>query len=187
MKKIMIAFSVALCAVAVNAATVSWNSGTFRRATSSDGGWAASGGVRNYYANGTSLMASLFLVDETTYAAAAKMSASELYSTYVAKETTATASSTGNNVAVTTSASTGQDYYAVVIYSYTDATYGEMHIAATASIKGSLIDNAANTYNVGNIGSTAGAASGWQSIPEPTGAMLLVLGVAALGLRRKRA
>ena len=190
MKKLTIAFSVALCAVAVNAATVSWNSGTIRAATSATGGWASSGGVKTSFADGTSLAVSVFLVNSETYTSASKLSSAELYKQYATGSASATASSTGNNVAATTEATVGTDYYAVVIYNYTDKTYGDMYIATTATIAGTGITNAANTYNVANIGSTAGSANGWTSagaIPEPTSGLLMLVGLAGLALRRKRA
>ena len=190
MKKLMIAFAVAFCAVAVNAATVSWNSGTIRSATSAVGGWASSGGVKSSFADGTSLAVSVFLVNSETYTSASKLSSAELYKAYATETATATASSTGNNVAATTEATVGTDYYAVLIYTYTDKTYGDMYIATTASIAGTLIDNDGNAYNVASIGSTAGSASGWTAagaIPEPTSGLLMLVGLAGLALRRKRA
>ena len=187
MKKIMIAFAIAFCAILGNAATVNWNSGTLRPALDSAGGWAAKGGVKANLADGAELMVSLFLVDEATYTAAEKMSSLALYTEYASKSGAVTEGYVANNITVSTSAEVGQSYYAVLLYSYTDATYGEMILATTAKIDGSAITNAANTYNVANIGSTAGAANGgWSAVPEPTGAMLIVLGVAALALRRKQ-
>ncbi len=189
MKKLIIAFSVALCAVAVNAATVSWNSGTIRSATSATGGWA-SGGVKKSFADGTALAVSVFLVNSEVYTSASKLSSAELYKAYATQTASATATSEGNSVVATTTAAVGTDYYAVVIYSYTDKTYGDMYIATTATIDGTLIDNAANIYNVSDIGSTAGSASGWTSagaIPEPTSGLLMLVGLAGLALRRKRA
>ena len=186
----MIAFAVALCAVAVNAATVSWNSGTLRPATSTTGGWAGSGGVKNSLADGTSLAVSVFLVNSETYTSASKLSSAELYKAYATETATATASSTLNVVNTTPDATVGTDYYAVLIYTYTDKTYGDMYIATTATIAGSLIDNAVNTYNVASIGSTAGSTSGWTAagaIPEPTSGLLMLVGLAGLALRRKRA
>ena len=189
MKKLMIAFAVTLCAVASNAATVSWNSGSFRSAANANGGWGATA-VRNSLADGTSLMVSVFLVNSEVYTSASKLSSAELYKKYATESASATASSTLNNVAASTDATVGTDYYAVVIYSYTDKTYGDMYIATTATIAGTQITNAANSYDVNYIGSTAGSASGWTAagaIPEPTSGLLMLVGLAGLALRRKRA
>ena len=185
----MIAFLVAFCAVAVNAATINWNSGSFRSAANANGGWGTTA-IRNSLADSTSLAVSVFLVNLETYDKVSSYSASELYKTYATQDASATASSTGNNVTATTDATVGTDYYAVVIYSYTDKTYGDMYIATTATIAGTLIDNASNAYSVDQIGSTAGSASGWTAagaIPEPTSGLLVLVGLAGLALRRKRA
>ena len=189
MKKLMIAFSVAFCAVAVNAATVSWNSGSFRSAANANGGWGSTA-IKNSLADGTSLAVSVFLVNSEVYTSASKLSSAELYKAYATETATATASSELNAVNATTDATVGTDYYAVLIYTYTDKTYGDMYIATTATIAGTGITNAGNTYNVANIGSTAGSASGWTAagaIPEPTSGLLMLVGLAGLALRRKRA
>lgn len=177
----------------VQAATVNWNSGTLRRATSAEGGWATSGGIKNYVKTGTELAVSVFLVGESAYTTATGMSQADLYAAY--GKTTPTSTGTtdagvANYVAASTDATKGTDYYAVVIYTYTDTTYGEMYMATTATIAGTLIDNADNTYDVANIGNAIGAATsggGWQAIPEPTSGMLLLVGCALMALKRKRA
>ena len=182
----MIAFSVAFCAVAVNAATINWNSGSFRSAANANGGWGTTA-IRNSLADSTSLAVSVFLVNLETYDKVSSYSASDLYKKYATESASATASSTGNNVTATTDATVGTDYYAVVIYSYTDKTYGDMYIATTATIAGTLIDNASNAYSVDQIGSSAGSSGGWTAVPEPTSGLLMLVGLAGLALRRKRA
>ena len=193
MKKLLIALTVAVAAGMIPAATVNWNSGSLRSAASATGGWYTGTGsaIKNHMADGTKLAASVFLVSADDYTAAQALTQEGLYAQY--SKATATASNEvadQNNVIVATTATKGTDYYAVVLFTYTDTDYGEMYMATTATIAGTMIDNADNTYNVANIGSTIGTATtdgGWQAVPEPTSGMLLLVGCALMALKRKRA
>ena len=53
--------------------------------------------------------------------------------------------------------------------------------------EGSAQATSTTTISFANMASATQDASNWSAVPEPTSAMLLVLGVAALVLRRKRA
>ena len=85
----------------------------------------------------------------------------------------------------------GDKLWAAVIYTYTDASLGDFYIANAAELTygGSGNPSVQNLNTV--IGGAGTAASptqlGWQSVPEPTSGLLLLLGVGALALRRRRA
>lgn len=188
MKKLMIALVAVAFAAVAQAATVNWNSGTMKRAADENGGWGTA--IRN---NHLGLMVSVYLVNGTEYTAAQAMDAETLFNTYTAKVASASntnTSATGTTVNASTEANVGTDYYAVVIYQYKDKTIAPkegdaFYIATTASISGALIDNAGNSYDVGDIGKLAGESAGWQTVPEPTSALMLLIGLAGLALKRK--
>lgn len=192
MKKLMVMLMAACGLIAANAATCQWTSGTLKGATSSEGGWGA-----------TTLTSALvtmnvYLVDADTYNSLGSATAQSLYDTY----STTTASLTGTNangvdasgnprykgaITITQSNAATEAQYAVIIATYTDATYGDMYIASTAE----------SAYNAGtqkgsalNLVSVPGAESGWQTaaaVPEPTSGLLMLVGFAGLALRRRRA
>ena len=191
MKKLMIAAAIVCAAVMAQAATVSWNSGTLKRALNDQGGW--DGALRNF--NG-GLAVQVFLTDSETYAGLSGKSQAELLawtSGKTADGSNSASGSTVNNIAATTSAEKGVSQYAVVIYNYTDLNTDkkftnntDFYMAGLATIDGATITAADNTYNVASVGT---GIANWQaeSIPEPTSGLLLLLGVAGLALRRRRA
>lgn len=82
---------------------------------------------------------------------------------------------------------TGVKLFAVIV---DDADFGDdvkyVVTAASANVK----TPSASTTNVANFsipGSASQTASNWQSVPEPTSGLLMLLGMAGLALRRKRA
>ena len=184
MKKLMIMF----CAVAVaglsHAATYTWGSGAMYTAASKDGGW---GSVAVKSANASVTM-SIYLIDATTYDSLASKSMKDLYDSYnkqAASLTGQNENATGsliNSITIKEADATDAAQYAVVIATYTDDSYGDMYIATRI----------AATYNTATKTGTAmsmisGMSSGWAAVPEPTSGLLMLVGLAGLALRRKRA
>ena len=200
MKKLVMAMLVAVAAVAVNAATVRWQSGTLRGAASADGGWGT-GTIANASKDGDGNItwyAAVYLIDSATYATLTTQEKVWDYvgATSIAGITTGTGVSaqltktSGSSANLDTDATVGTTYYAAVIAAYHDTALNQdFYLASRATIDGSTITNAGNTYNVANLLSSVGSASGggWQAVPEPTSGLLMLLGMAGLALRRKRA
>lgn len=185
MKKLMIALAVAAIAGFAQAATCSWGSGALRTAVSADGGWSSTG----VNSAGYEVTMSVYLIDAETYTSLASATQQDLFDAY----STQTADLTGVNRNATTSALIGAItinqsdaaagvQYAVVTATYTDATYGDMYMATLAQ---TAYNSATQKGTVTGILSPGVA--DWQSVPEPTSGILMLLGMAGLALRRRRA
>lgn len=182
MKKLMVLAAAVVASVAANAAAVSWNSGTIKLPS----------GVN---AKAT-VVASLFIIDATTYAAyaaytdATKLS-DDIYAAYkgadAAKSQTSTTKSLANILYGDYSA--GDSVYAVLPYTTT-----ENETAYWMGNYGSVTLESAQDVSVGQLanflgGNTAAGATAWSTaaVPEPTSGLLILLGMAGLALKRKRA
>ena len=192
MKKLMImACAVAMAAVA-QAATISWQSGALYTAAGKDGGWSST--LVN--AAGVEVTMNVFLVDAATYATVSAMSQADMFAWTKGK----TADYTGKNLNGTTvigavvvkdtDVAGSTDFYSILTATYTDANYGDMYMAAAVQ----ATTPASGGKNVTNIfGGAATLANGgvrdWQAaaVPEPTSGLLVLLGMAGLALRRRRA
>ena len=198
MKKIMIAAAIACAAAMSQAATVKWASENVYAAADSTGKYSTTVKI-------TSGTASLYNITAAQYsewvAAIAADQATGMATVYDAmqKETAiATASLNKSKFTLTDSrdisAATGADpidLYSAIIYTYTDgdgkdwyvANVGTAHFEANTS---KTIGNM-NTFVAGDA--TGAAITGWQTaaVPEPTSGLLLLLGVAGMALRRRRA
>ena len=171
------------------AASISWKSGTAVKAPNADGTFstanAASGTLSMY----------VWIIDAATYNSLDVAKVAETYSSQ-------TASATGKNEGFGGAAgatiktthndwSTDQEttYYAAILLKYVSGET-EMYIgnkatgAVNTSGTGSTVNNLAKYIGGGTSGT---AIAGYASVPEPTSGLLLLLGVAGLALKRKRA
>lgn len=195
MKKLIVAISAVVAAGIVQAASINWGTGTGVKGVASDtdssfGTANAAAGTLNIY---------VWLVDAATYNSTAVDSIAE---TYGSKLSTATASATGKSGAAGATAKTDD-----LAFSTTEVTpyYGLVLVGLDTNKDGTMdyfIANKAtsnvNTAGAGtavanlakNLGGTGGSAiAGWTtaSVPEPTSGLLMLLGIAGLALRRRRA
>ena len=199
MKKLMIAFAATVVAVAAQAASVSWAAGTLYTPASSDGGWsttkagASVSGSLYLLAVGDADTAGSFAWFNAQYAANGDMSAVyDYFTTGAGKETaaskTGTSASRTSALTMTTDGEVGSTYYAAVIYTTSDAN-GDYYIANIGSVTlesdaGVSLGNLATAYLSGTSTASIG---GWTAVPEPTSGLLMLLGMAGLALKRKRA
>ena len=198
MKKLMIAAAIVCVAAISQAASVTWGvSGMVLP------------GTNGAYADGAAGLAkitmSVYLITgddaATTFAG---LTADNIYSTYNGKTADYTGkTSMGNKTFEASGYESGDNVYAAILFTYTDdkgkqwyvankaqATIAEsLGVAQDAEIKG-LNTKFGGTTDAVNFGGDFGTAiNGWTAVavPEPTSGLLLLLGVAGLALKRKRA
>lgn len=180
MKKLLLTLAAVAIAASVHAATVSWQT------------------VAMYNESGAKVADTatlyVYLIDKDTYDGL-----SDVWATYGADVKAGGTNADGSKATgkythkatvgapATTAANT--TYYAALI-----ATYGTgddmKYYAEKASVTtGDDGNGAFTTFGAGKLDSATAAASGWTtaSVPEPTSGLLMLLGIAGLALRRRRA
>ena len=182
MKKLMFMLAAVAMAASVHAASVTWST------------------VAMYNAEGSKVKATatmyVYLMDQTTYDGL-----SDVWATYgddVKAGGTTAANAGGTKSASLTSkvsvsapkdtATANTTYYAAII-----ATYGtgDSMMYYTEKVSVTTGDDGNATFNIGGgrLDSVTAAASAWTtaSVPEPTSGLLMLVGLASLALRRRRA
>ena len=181
MKKLMIVAAAALLAGMSQAAMVQWSNGTTSKLVGLDGTTAITAAnatawnltVTLMYADGTSTGSSRSTINSMS---AGVLSTAKWTYTF------------------DTDATTGDKFYIHAIMKVDGKDY-EMDLfksspfALTATNNGSseTFTWAAGTYGGLAGTATAGTAGAWSAVPEPTSGLLMLLGMAGLALRRRRA
>ena len=196
MKKLMIAIAAVVTGVIANAATVNWEVGGIQTTgdfDNPDGTEAYAAGYSVYLFNNATLSQSVM----AGYLAAAATGGTD-WSTALSSQSMASFvgdSDYGGGLATNLSADNGTfTGYMVILdagsvdkanYAFITDTYSaadnSMHVIAFSTFD---YDNYVNALDY----STAGqAGSNWTAVPEPTSGLLMLLGMAGLALRRRRA
>ena len=190
MKKLMIAFATVALATIANGATIMWGTSASDSIKNPDGSDAGGEGYITMY---------LFSVDAATYAtltAGGEDSVSaKVWNTYGSSLASATESyvDDGMGQIVIVDPNTygvGDTAYAATLLVYDEGSGATHYIgnAATYTFAADIDDGVydMNTFIGGSAGSMSTAVT-WTAVPEPTSGLLMLLGVAGLALRRKRA
>ena len=189
MKKLMIAMAVAMAAALTQAATVSWSvSGLL----GSDGKAMTSGAGYVFCTKGDKATT----VDAVTAALQGK-SADEL-KTYLQSNSLMALKGEISDGGITVSgvdlassgvpaATTGVKIFAVIV---DDDSFGDNTHYVVSTASGNVKTPGATTTNIASFSVSNSAtqdSSNWTAAPEPTSGLLLLLGMAGLALKRKRA
>ena len=190
MKKLMIALAAMGVALGVQAAAVTWTITNVYKGNDSD----KASGIAYVFLNTTALDTSSW-TDATS--AMAWINANALGKNGTAFSWQGSDGNFGMNTAtdpallgLTADGTTKYQLYAV-IFDTTSVTDASNYYVTDAMSKGKAIANSSTTtqFSIGDQLSKSQAPGNWSSVaaPEPTSGLLLLLGMAGLALKRKRA
>ena len=186
MKKLMIALAAVAMAAGVQAATCSWNTGTLQ-SVDKDGNWT---GLPVYDTSAKTYAYSSITITSILYSdAKGENEIGRTTVTSVLPNNQASATYKVGGTGANTVVENGGTYYAKLIMEADWGNGGTQTFLVNDLTEFSVKPqgNGAVNFQTQGIVNTASETAQWSSVPEPTSGLLLLLGVAGLALRRRRA
>lgn len=187
MKKIMIALAAVALAACANAAVVKWgmSSGVVTFNGTKLGGLEASLYIVGVNGSADALVDTLTTGNSKLNMGKLALNTGSGQASYDYNSTIA-----GGALVNTDNTDAGRQYYMVI--NYTDSTSGQAYTYTSSAVASSgLSDKGLGTvsFTFNDAVVAAGAKDGWASaaVPEPTSGLLMLVGLAGLALRRRRA
>lgn len=185
MKKLMIAAIAMLCGIAAQASSVAWSINNVMDKT---GTALDAGSVYVFFVAGNSKADTSSWADITDKAGLTTALAGATYDYSVASGAAGNFSKSAMSLTdAGISPSTKYSVYAVILDTVGVTDESNFFVTAATAASTTYTDASSLTKTYSLSATASATAANWQSVPEPTSGLLMLLGLAGLALKRKRA
>lgn len=185
MKKLMIVAAAMLCGVMAQASSVAWNIINVKDNTGAN---LDAGSVYMFFVAGNSVADTSAWADISTKDALTTALAGATYNYSVDSGADGKFSKSAMSLTdAGVSPSTKYSVYAVILDTVGVQDDSNFFVTTATSATTTFTDASSLTKTYTLSATASATASNWQSVPEPTSGLLMLLGMAGLALRRKRA